>query len=100
MVTESLEAIIAKVVDTSKADYAVITGIEVHAGNNVSGRYVQLRYSVNTKHAACSFLIGWHCLPYFFCLQPFDSPFDPSNVVEYIVPSSAYAVVNGEKQSL
>ena len=55
MVTDTLEAIIAKVVDTSKADYAVITGIEIHTGNNVSGRYVQLRYFVNTQTCSMQF---------------------------------------------
>ena len=36
VVTETLEDLISKVIDTSKADYAVITGTQIHTGQNVS----------------------------------------------------------------
>ena len=34
--TKDLENLIAKAVDTSKADYAVITGVQIHATTNDS----------------------------------------------------------------
>jgi len=37
VINEKLEAIIAKAVDTSKADYAVVTGIQIHSGVNGYG---------------------------------------------------------------
>ena len=37
VVTDTLEDLISKAIDTSKADYAVITGTQIHTGQNVSG---------------------------------------------------------------
>lgn len=65
VINDKLESIIAKAVDTSKADYAVITGIQIHSGIN-----------------------------------DYSGPFSYERVAEYFVPSSGYAVVNGEKKAL
>ena len=60
--TQDLESLISKGVDTGKADYAVITGVQIHActDQSVSG--------------------------------------DLRELVDYIWPSAAYVVTNGQRK--
>ncbi|CAI5482378.1 unnamed protein product [Closterium sp. Yama58-4] len=78
VINETLEKLIATAVDTSKADYAVITGVQIHsnchhgagAGEGEEGK------------------------------QAAGGKFQLSETVEYIAPSLGYVVVQGEKTPL
>ncbi|CAI5953602.1 unnamed protein product [Closterium sp. NIES-64] len=75
VINDTLEKIIAKVVDATKADYAVFTGVQIHSNCYPSG---------STGGVA-----------------PFKlAPFKLSETVEYVSPSLGYVVVNGVKTPL
>ncbi|CAI5961167.1 unnamed protein product [Closterium sp. NIES-64] len=75
VINETIEKLIATAVDTSKADYAVITGVQIHSSCHVQ--------SEEAQQAAAA-----------------GGAFQLSETVEYIAPSLGYVVVQGEKTPL
>lgn len=47
VITEDLEDLIAKTVDPSMADYAVITGVQIHSGNQIPGEAFRIERTVD-----------------------------------------------------
>ncbi|GJP35599.1 hypothetical protein CLOM_g20097 [Closterium sp. NIES-68] len=71
VINETLEKLIATAVDPSKADYAVVTGVQIHS---------------NCHQGEVEAEAG--------------GPFQLSETVEYIAPSLGYVVVQGERTPL
>eukprot|EP00475_Leptophrys_vorax_P028972 TRINITY_DN42264_c0_g1_i1.p1 TRINITY_DN42264_c0_g1~~TRINITY_DN42264_c0_g1_i1.p1 ORF type:complete len:275 (+),score=23.74 TRINITY_DN42264_c0_g1_i1:99-827(+) len=57
VINDTLDALIAKAVDTSKADYAVITGVQIHSNNKPEGHPFHLDHTVEYVQPSLSYAV-------------------------------------------